>query len=141
MLVEYEDLQKILWEKRERKNERIVCFTLNLSTSSILAVLPEVTHVWKNDGATLGKKTINFIIIISIIIISISIITTIIIITIIIITIVINNLPHSKRLCGHVGALGLAVGRNDPECAKQQNQQVLMMMMMMMMMVMMDWWL
>ena len=106
-----------MWEKRERKNERIVFVTLNLSTSSILAVLPEVTHVWKKDGATLGKKTINFIIIIiSIIIISISIITTIIIITI---TIVINNLPNSKRLCGHVGALGLAVGRNDPECAKQ----------------------
>ena len=115
--------ENLVGKKRE-KNGRIVFVTLNLSTSSILAVLPEVTHVWKKDGATLGKKTINFIIIIiiSIIIISISIITTIIIITI---TIVINNLPHSKRLCGHVGALGLAVGRDDPECAKQKNQQVL----------------
>ena len=111
--------ENLVGKKRE-KNGRIVFVTLNLSTSSILAVLPEVTHVWKKDGATLGKKTINFIIIIiSIIIISISIITTIIIITIIIITKVINNLPNSKRLCGHVGALGLAVGRNDPECAKQ----------------------
>ena len=107
--------ENLVGKKRE-KNGRIVFVTLNLSTSSILAVLPEVTHVWKKDGATLGKKTINFIIIISIIIISISIITTIIIITI---TIVINNLPNSKRLCGHVGALGLAVGRNDPKCAKQ----------------------
>ena len=34
-------------------------------------------------------------------------------------------LPHSKRLCGHVSALCLAVGRDDPECAKQKNQQVL----------------
>jgi len=25
---------------------------------------------------------------------------------------------HSKRLCGHIGALGLAVGRDDPECAE-----------------------
>jgi hypothetical protein len=32
---------------------------------------------------------------------------------------------HSKRLCGHVGALCLAVGRDDPECAKEKNQQVL----------------
>ena len=34
-------------------------------------------------------------------------------------------LPHSKCLCGHVSALCLAVGRDDPECAKQKNQQVL----------------
>ena len=30
--------------------------TLNLSTSSILAVRPAVTHVWKKEGATLHRS-------------------------------------------------------------------------------------
>ena len=37
---------------RERETV-LVRLTLNLSTSSILAVLPAATQVWKKDGATL----------------------------------------------------------------------------------------
>ena len=90
-------------KERKRQNETFVWCTLNLSTSSILAVLPEVTQVWKKEGATLPKTKKNVKFILKLLLCS----------------------PHSKRLWGHVGPLCLAVGGNDPECAKEKNQQVL----------------
>ena len=41
-------------ENKELENRNV--FTLNLSTSSMRAVLPEVTQVWKKEGATLDRK-------------------------------------------------------------------------------------
>ena len=46
-------------ENKELENRNV--FTLNLSTSSMRAVLPEVTQVWKNEGATLDRRVIFFI--------------------------------------------------------------------------------
>ena len=41
-------------ENKELENRNVL--TLNLSTSSMRAVLPEVTQVWKKEGATLDRK-------------------------------------------------------------------------------------
>ena len=41
-------------ENKELENRNVL--TLNLSTSSMRAVLREVTQVWKNEGATLDRK-------------------------------------------------------------------------------------
>ena len=46
-------------ENKELENRNVL--TLNLSTSSMRAVLPEVTQVWKNEGATLDRRVIFFI--------------------------------------------------------------------------------
>ena len=45
-------------ENKELENRNVL--TLNLSTSSMRAVLPEVTQVWKNEGATLDRRVIFF---------------------------------------------------------------------------------
>ena len=51
-------------ENKELENRNVL--TLNLSTSSMRAVLPEVTQVWKNEGATLDRKVMVRTIIIAI---------------------------------------------------------------------------
>ena len=50
-------------ENQELENRNV--FTLNLSTSSMRAVLPEVTQVWKKEGATLVMVRIIMIVIVS----------------------------------------------------------------------------
>ena len=54
--------ENLVGKKRE-KNGRIVFVTLNLSTSSMRAVLPEVTQVWKKEGATLDGRIIIIVIV------------------------------------------------------------------------------
>ena len=53
--------------KENKELEKRNVFTLNLSTSSMRAVLPEVTQVWKKEGATLDRKVMVRIIIIVIV--------------------------------------------------------------------------
>ena len=114
-------------KRRERESEMFVWFTLNLSTSSILAVLPEVTHVWKKEGATLSEK--HFIkkknLIHPRIIIPKKTWPKLYFRKKLKLFFFKLFLPHSKCLWGHVGALCLAVGCDDPEGAKEKNQQVL----------------
>ena len=77
--------------------------TLNLSTSSILAVFPAATQVWKKDGATLkGESEVKL-----------SLLSEQ------------KNSPHSEGFRRHVGLIHHRVGVNDPEGSEEEDEQVL----------------